>query len=160
MNIAWIRFEYFNGCQNVYIGVVGGDEYLNSLIPKFENTISVEEGETIHWGENEHGVVNFGLWNDNPDKRPGHGGMWSSRAGVVGPLIDRKMVDVGINGIATHITVEALEKLLPDDYEIRERDSYGETVYEVHRKDGNNTPSSCVTQLHAGYWYGVRPDEG
>lgn len=85
--------------------------------------------------------------------------MWSSRAGVVGPLIDRKMVDVGINGFAAHITVEALEKILPDEYEIRERDSYGETVYEVQREDGNNAPSSRTTVLNAGYWYGGLPDE-
>ncbi len=105
MNISVIRFEYFNECQNVYIDAVGDD-----LIPKFENTIPVEEGGTIHWGVNEHGIVNFGLWRDDPKKRPEHGGMWSSRAGVVGPLIDRKMVDVGINGFAAHITVESLEK--------------------------------------------------
>ncbi|MGG1618275.1 hypothetical protein [Paenibacillus sp. NRS-1781] len=154
MNISGIRFEYFNECQNVYIDAVGDD-----LIPKFENTIPVEEGGTIHWGVNEHGIVNFGLWKDDPKKRPGHGGMWSSRAGVVGPLIDRKMVEVGINGSAAHITVEVLEKILPDEYEIRERDSYGETVYEVQRKDGNNVPSSRTTTLNAGYWYGGLPDE-
>jgi hypothetical protein len=161
MNIAAVRFEYFNGHQNMYIAVIGGNEYLANLIPKFDQVITLSPGESIHWGKNEHGIVNFGLWYDDPKKRPGHGGFWSSRASVVGPLIGKRLVHVAINNFATCMTYEAVEKILPEEYHIVEG-SYGsrssETPYYIQRMDGNNVRTiSPTTGLSCGYWLGGRP---
>lgn len=159
MNIAWTRFEYYNECQHMHIGVIGGQEYLGSLIPKFQHVIPLERGKSIHWGANEHGIVNFGLWCDDPIKRPGHGGMWSSRGSVVGPLIGKRLVPVAINGISTHMTYERVEEILPGDYEIQPRDVGGETFFEIQRKDGVNVRTSNPAVTGCGYWLGGGPFE-
>jgi hypothetical protein len=102
-----------------------------------------EDGATglLHYGISEDGVVSFGIWYEEERRRPGHGGYWSSRAGVVAPLIGVPMVDVVINRTAMHMTVPAVEALLAahgldSDYCVAERNSYGETVYEVVKAIG------------------------
>lgn len=163
MNIAAIRFEYFNQRQNIYIDMVGGIEYLRTLIPKFDNVIELGPGKRMYWGENEHGILNFGLWYDDPKLRPGHGGMWSSRESLVGPLIGKRLVSVAINNFATSMTVEALEKILPDEYQIVEETftykSHTEICYYIQRKDGINTATERPTSgLGCGYWLGGLPE--
>lgn len=137
VNITEIVFQYFNGIQNPYITATG-----DNLIPKFDRVITMSPGQHMHVGENEHGIVNFGLWYDNERKRPGHGGFWSSRESIVGPLIGKRLVAVAINRIAVSMTVESLEKLLPDEYHIEERETKNgkgtEVVYAVQRKDGSH----------------------
>lgn len=159
MNIAWIRFDYFNEHHHMRIGVIGGQEYVSKLIPKFQHVIPLGGGESIHWGDNEHGIVNFGLWCDDPAKRPGHGGMWSSRGSVVGPLIGKRLVPVGINGISTHMTYEKVEEILPEEYEIQTQIVGNETYFEIQRKDGLSVPTQNPTVLGCGYWLGGGPLE-
>lgn len=90
----------------------------------------------LNYGVSEDGVVSFGIWYEEERRRPGHGGYWSSRAGVVAPLIGVPMVDVVINRTARHLTVPAMEALLvaqglADMYHVVERNSHGEVVHEV-----------------------------
>jgi hypothetical protein len=139
MKIKSLTFQYFNREQNLYIRAEG-----ENLIPKFDRVIELGKGERIHVGENEFGVVNFGLWCDDEKKRPGHGGYWSSRESIVGPLIGKRLVHVAINSIAASMTVEALEAIIPDDYLIVSIDGRGEkgkteTTYVIQREDGKNT---------------------
>lgn len=125
MKIKKIEFHHFNQRENVYIETEGEYDF-----PKKEHALKLTgEPGTIHWGMNDDGVVSFGLWYDDPDMRPGHGGYWSSRAGVVGPLIGCDMVPVAINNYSAHMTVPALEKLLPDGYVIVQRSSFDDDEF-------------------------------
>ena len=160
MKIHSIQFQYFNQEQNLYITAEG-----DNLIPKFDQVIEVAPGERMHIGENEYGVVNFGLWYDEVKKRPGHGGFWSSREAIVGPMIGKRLVHVSINRVSSSMTHAAVEALLPDEYFIEPRESSHkekgkvviETTYHIKRKDGNNeaTPSNrIITGLVPSYRYG------
>lgn len=134
MDVVSIQFQYFNQQQNLYIVTT-----TPNIIPKFDRIITIEPGAHMHIGENEHGVVNFGLWRDDPNKRPGHGGFWSSRGSIVGPLIGKKLIHLVINRISTTMTDEKLLEILPDDYQIvDEPRSAKETYYTIQRKDGVN----------------------
>lgn len=137
MKIKSIELPYFNNHYNVRIETEG-----RYTFPERTNTIPLPDEDAImYWGENDDGVVSFGIWMLDPIERPGHGGYWSSRESVVGPMIGQKLVSIGINHFAASMTVEALENILPEGYEVRTRKLFEgredeETLYEVQRKDG------------------------
>lgn len=125
---------------NVYITLV---EEGYAFMPAKDQVMPItdEDGTVgeLHYGIADTGVASFGIWYEEKSQRPGHGKLWSSRAGVVSPLIGVPLVAVGINRMATHITVPAMEALLiaqglDTSYCVVERNSYGEVVYEVVSK--------------------------
>lgn len=140
MNIKKIEFHNFNQQQNMYITTEG--EY---NFPERNQVVPVpRENAELRWGENGDGVVSFGLWYFDEDKRPGHGGLWSSRAGVAGPMIGKELVNVAINQVATHMTLEALQKILPDEYEVKKRSFGGELWYEIQLKGDESHGKSYI----------------
>ena len=154
MQITNIKFQYFNRKQNLYITAEGSD-----IIPKFNQFIPLGGGKTMHVGENNYGVVSFVLWCDQKEQRPGHGGFWSSRPSVVGPLIGKRLIDVAINGVSASMQVEVLEQILPEEFHIVERPNKtgNEISFEVQRKDGQNseTPyNQIIGNLAPSYHYG------
>lgn len=152
MKIIDMKFQYFNQCQNLYITAEG-----DNLIPKFEHVISIETGSHLHYGENQYGIVNFGLWYDDPKKRPGHGSYWSSRESVVGPLIGKNLISVSINRVGVSMSEDALTPLLPSDYHIVTKTVGAEIYHEIQRRDRNNeeTPyQDIIGRLTPSYWFG------
>lgn len=111
--------------------------------PKMHTEIPMPGGH-LAWGDiPEAGTVKFGIWCDRSEDRPGHGGYWSSRAGVVGPMINKKLVWLGINNMSMHMTVEKVEELLKEhgfdeEYHIVEvKNNYGgseEISYYIEKK--------------------------
>jgi len=109
--------------------------------PKMHTEIPFPGGH-IAWGDlPEVGTVKFGIWYDSSSERPGHGGYWSSRAGVIGPRINKKMVALGINNCAMHMTVDKVEELLKehgydDKYHVVELKLFGddEVSYYIEKK--------------------------
>lgn len=134
MKIIEMQFLYFNQHQNLYL-------LAETEIPKSNNIVELAPGERLHWGENEHGIVCFGLWYDDPKKRPGHGGFWSSREGVVGPIIGKQLVHVAVNRMAVSMEKSRLEAILPEQYHLVEnktmyRDGTPEITWYIQRIDG------------------------
>lgn len=145
MNVTKMEFRYFNGHQNLYMTA-------DVEIPKFDKVIDINSTTHMHYGINEHGLVNFGIWNDIESKRPGHGGFWSSRESIVGPMIGEKLVGIGLNGFGVSIIKEKLEAILPEGYYIEERPLGGnETYYVINGGDKSNTEAR---QVYAGYQKG------
>lgn len=108
----------------------------------------------VQYGISDAGVVAFGIWYEDKQQRPGHGGLWSSRAGVVSPMLDLPMVSVSINRMATHVTVPAMEAMLEAQgmgsaYNVLESYSGGETTYEVVA-----VPTTGFCHLHQEKLYG------
>ena len=79
--------------------------------PKMHTEIPMPGGHLAWEDIPEAGTVKFGIWCDRSEDRLGHGGYWSSRAGVVGPMINKKLVWLGINNMSMHMTVEKVEEL-------------------------------------------------
>lgn len=144
MKIHEMEFRYFNECQNLYIKA-------DVEIPKFDKVIDLNKTTHLHYGINEHGIVNFGLWRDEEHKRPGHGGFWSSREGVVGPLIGEELVHVGINGYGVSMIKHRLEEILPEEYYIESKKSGNEIYYEIQ---GGDKTKYNGRQIYPGYQLG------
>lgn len=154
MMIKELRLPYFNGCFNVYI-----DTYDKVEFPKKTEEYSINGGVLRYGYDKETGIASFGLWYEQETKRPGHGGLWSSRESVAGPIMGLRLVNTAINMFSSSMTVEKLSEILPDDFEVIARYTGGgttvdlaanqsflsdgkEIVYEVQRKDRQTGPGA------------------
>jgi hypothetical protein len=135
LNINTIQFHNYNMEENVSITL---HEEGYNFMPKMTQSMPMGAGEDLHYGiDTDTGLVSFGIWMHDEDERPGHGGYWSSRAGVVGPKLGLQLVNIAINRMSVHITVDALEEILRQQglackYEVRSHYD-GEFTYRVHK---------------------------
>ena len=93
-------------------------------IPHWDKKVT-KDGVTLLYGVSDIGVYSYRMV-------LGDGSVWSSRASVAGHFLEKKLVDVVINGTAAAIEVDDLKQLLPSylkvvPYEARE----GEVVHKV-----------------------------
>lgn len=59
-------------------------------------------------------VYSFGYWYTDPLRRPGHGGLWSSREAIVNPLFNLDLFGIGLNSWACFVRARDLPKFLPE----------------------------------------------
>lgn len=138
LNIKQIRFCHFNGIENVYIDLIK-DTF--DIGPKRDKVMAMNESCELHYGiDEELGLVSFGVWMFDENKRPSYNACWSSRPSIVGPMLGGlKLVDVAINNCSAHITVDKLMDIfhkygLDDQFEIVTRSYCDEVSYEVMQK--------------------------
>jgi hypothetical protein len=70
----------------------------------------------MQFGINDRGAVNFGLWEYDPKKRPGHGGLWSSRGEVFKAVTGIDTVPVVVDGCAAHMIRGMAYMITPEGY--------------------------------------------
>lgn len=107
-----VRFSWYNDKWNMSLETSGYDD--------------VGAGDIIHKVETDEGeyrlrkhpfkfftVYSFGFMYNKASRRPGHGGEWSSREGVINPIFGTNLVGTSINSAVAKLDKNDVEKLLP-----------------------------------------------
>lgn len=138
MSFQVIKWQTDVNCSDRLEPIVEADE------PKYgewEHKITLEGEKTGHFGFTLHpdGIVFFGVWYDEARFRPGHGGHWSSREGVLFNLTGIRAIPAcnvksGYR-MAESATVEALKPFIPEGFEIRASQHGSETWFGVYRQE-------------------------
>ncbi len=113
-----MRAEVYTGANGELQARVIIDRPLNDLLPETSLFCNLE-GSQFHYGENDLGIINFGILHDDLDRRPGHSGMWSSRASVAQEITGVQIINILLMPregylMASHMKKEILEALLAD----------------------------------------------
>jgi hypothetical protein len=127
-----------------------------------ENLHGIHSGGTFQWFADDDGHIGFGIWYDNPRRRPGHGGYWSSRPSVLFAytgirvipclvLQDRKNT-IGYSG---HLNLDhpdvlaMLTAAIPDTHELvtLHHDEQAEVSFYIIRK-GYKHPAYVANRVH------------
>lgn len=104
-----------------YVKGVGGRQ---PLIPGQEmHRVEITPGQWLCWDGYEipgmGTTYRYGIWHDNPVRRPGHGGYWSSRPSVLGWYLEEHgpVRMVGISDLAVRL-VQCDLRNLPDTHQM------------------------------------------
>lgn len=145
-----LRLLYINGHWNPYLIV---KEHREMIFPEMDNKVKLGDGHFLY-GVSELGFYSFGFWANQENKRPGHGGLWSSNSGTLGSVIGKEVTEVGVtekeNGsyFRMAMSVDTLKSILPGDYYMQNHPfSDGASYWKVHHKDDESL------DLTAYGWY-------
>ena len=110
-----------------------------------KSVICRHDGSNYHYGEDENGIVSFGISHDYSTfgHRPGY--MWSSRCGVFNTMFGKEIIEITLctpndwsgytrNG-CYYMTVDKALELVPKDFHIAMFDAHDELVFMFCQND-------------------------
>lgn len=135
-----IRLCYFNQHWNIYLYTKhGAKSWIN-----FEPTLQTKRREGKDSGEYrlrsyaclEAPIYSFGFFCDDPKKRPGHGGEWSSNHTSINQVFGVNLYEIAIDQMSVAVPLEWLKQLLGDRVKWQPDEIWGEWIKSV--EGGNN----------------------
>lgn len=132
-----IKLCYYNGHWNVYIYTKGGYE---SWIKNPDQIIKKGEyGEFRFrtYNYDEIPIHGFGFMHDDPQRRPGHGGEWSSNSESINPIFGVDVMEVAVDQIGVAVPRKWLKEQLGGNVTWEVLSCYGEVITDIPGKANN-----------------------
>jgi len=128
-----MKYEICKNPNNYYVLHIHSDLPCSETIPTPVPVKKVEDG-TYYYAENSYGIANFGFENNDPNRRPGGGGLWSSNSEDIREALGHNTMEIVVipkEGwkIAAAMKVDNVEKYLTDGYYIAR--NYG--FYQIYK---------------------------
>lgn len=145
-----LKLMYINEHWNPYLII---NEPKEKVYTAMDNKVNLHDGHFVY-GVSELGFYSFGYWANQENKRPGHGGLWSSNSGTLGSIIGKEVTEAGVklekegSFFRMAMSIDSLRRILPPEYYIENHPfSDGMSNWKIHHKD------DASIDLSAYGWY-------